>query len=88
LGASPEHDDESSTASAAEAISKSKTLGEARDHFKHLTHAAMNLAKQKGGYHIMVCPMVKDGEWLQKDTAVKNPYMGQKMPGCGMVKKP
>ncbi|MFV1994808.1 MAG: DUF3347 domain-containing protein [Verrucomicrobiales bacterium] len=79
-------DKESSSAPAAGALAKSSSLEEARDHFKALSKAAISLAGDKEGYHVIACPMVKDGQWLQKDTTVKNPYKGQKMLGCGNVK--
>jgi len=37
---------------------------------------------------VMTCPMVEDGRWLQDNEKVANPYMGQRMPACGMPEKP
>ena len=36
------------------------------------------------------CPMAMGGagaNWLSLEEQVKNPYMGQRMPGCGMVQE-
>ena len=84
-----EHDEKSSLAKAATAVSKSKDIKTAREHFLHLSQAAIALAKKKKGYVIMHCPMVKGGkgDWLQTDSVVKNPYMGKKMLSCGGPKK-
>jgi len=37
---------------------------------------------------VMTCPMVEDGRRLQDNEKVANPYMGQRMPACGMPEKP
>lgn len=82
-----DHDEESSLAKHAGAVAKSKDIKDARKHFLHLSHAAIKLAEKKKGYVVMTCPMVKNGEWLQTDKKVKNPYMGKKMLSCGGPKK-
>jgi len=82
-----DHDKKSSLAKPATAIAKSKDITAAREHFVHLSKAAIKLAEKQKGYVVMVCPMVKDGEWLQTDKKVKNPYMGKKMLTCGAPKK-
>jgi DNA-binding NtrC family response regulator len=36
------------------------------------------------------CPMAMDGEganWLSMGEKIRNPYMGQRMPGCGSVQE-
>ena len=81
-----DHDKKSSLAKPATAIAKAKDIKVAREHFLHLSHAAIKLAEKRKGYVVMVCPMVKDGEWLQTDKKVKNPYMGKKMLACGAPK--
>ena len=81
-----DHDKKSSLAKPATAIAKAKDIKDARAHFLHLSHAAIKLAEKRKGYVVMVCPMVKDGEWLQTDKKVKNPYMGKKMLACGAPK--
>jgi Cu(I)/Ag(I) efflux system membrane fusion protein len=71
------------------AIADSKTLEEARLHFKECSDLA--IAKKPKSMHEMHCPMAfagKGANWLQ-DSAdeVKNPYMGAKMPHCGKLVK-
>lgn len=82
-----DHDKKSSLAKPAIAIAKAKDIKAAREHFLHLSHAAIKLAETRKGYVVMVCPMVKGGEWLQTDKKVKNPYMGKKMLTCGAPKE-
>lgn len=70
-----------------QAIADSKTLDEARIHFKELSDAAIPPAKEKKTLHEMHCPMAfggKGASWLQKSpNEVQNPYFGAKMPHCG-----
>lgn len=70
-----------------QAIADSKTLDEARLHFKELSDAAIPTAKDKKTMHEMHCPMAfggKGASWLQKSPdEVQNPYFGAKMPHCG-----
>jgi len=74
-----------------QAIADSKTLEEARTHFKALSDVAIPLAKEKGMMHEMHCPMASEGKganWLQKSgDEVQNPYMGNQMPHCGKMVK-
>ena len=40
--------------------------------------------------YLQHCPMAMGGQganWLSYDEQVRNPYMGQRMPGCGSVKE-
>ena len=73
----------------AEALAKAKDLKAARDAFKPLSASLVKyLADNKAGkgvYHEGYCPMVK-ASWLQKETTVKNPYMGKSMLDCGTLK--
>ena len=70
-----------------QAIADSKTLDDARIHFKELSDAAIPTAKEKKTMHEMHCPMAfggKGASWLQKSLdEVQNPYLGAKMPHCG-----
>ena len=70
-----------------QAIADSKTLEEARIHFKELSDAVIPTAKEKKTMHEMHCPMAfggKGASWLQKSLdEVQNPYLGTKMPHCG-----
>lgn len=68
-------------------IAKSNSLESAREHFKALSQEAIKLGQGQKDWNVVTCPMVKDGEWLQKGETVANPYMGKKMSGCGMIKK-
>lgn len=76
-------------AKQAEALAKAKDLKAAREAFKPLSTSLVKyLADNKAGkgtYHEGYCPMVK-ASWLQKETDVKNPYMGKAMLTCGTLK--
>ena len=64
-------------------IADSKSLDEARKHFKELSDLLIPEAKKEGKMHEMHCPHAK-ANWLQKSAdEVQNPYEGQKMPHCG-----
>lgn len=85
------HDKDSAMAKHCQAIADSKTLEEARTHFKACSDVAIPIAKEKKMMHEMNCPMAfgdKGANWLQKsDDEVQNPYMGAKMPHCGKMVK-
>ena len=76
-------------AKQAEALAKAKDLKAAREAFKPLSASLVKcLADNKAGkgtYHEGYCPMVK-ANWLQKETDIKNPYMGKAMLTCGTLK--
>jgi Cu(I)/Ag(I) efflux system membrane fusion protein len=59
-----------------------------REQFKPLSHAVAKLVERQAvaGHGIYFCPMA-DAYWIQKSGAVKNPYYGAKMLGCGEVVK-
>lgn len=81
------HDKDSAMAKHCQAIADSKSLAEARTHFKGLSEAAIPIAKSEKTMHVMHCPMAfdnKGADWLQKSAeTVQNPYFGPKMPNCG-----
>ena len=83
------HDKDSAMAKHCQAIADSKTIQEARTHFKALSDAAIPVAKEKKMMHEMHCPMAfgdKGANWLQKSAdEVQNPYFGAKMPHCGKM---
>lgn len=85
----PEHDEDSSLAKSATAISKAKNIKAARKEFQTLSKNAIKISKGREGFYVMHCPMVKEGagDWLQTSKEVANPYMGSKMPTCGGPKK-
>lgn len=74
-----------------QAIADSKTLEEARKHFKALSDLAIPIAKEQKTMHEVHCPMAFDDQgasWLQPSgDEVQNPYMGARMPHCGKVVK-
>ncbi|HEX7262303.1 MAG TPA: DUF3347 domain-containing protein [Luteolibacter sp.] len=83
------HDKDSAMAKHSQGIADSKTIEEARKHFKELSDAAIPVAKEKKMMHEMHCPMAfenKGANWLQKSVdEVQNPYFGAKMPHCGKM---
>ena len=76
-------------AKQAEALAQAKDLKAAREAFKPLSTSLVKyLADHKAGqgiYHEAYCPMAK-ANWLQTGKAIKNPYMGKAMLGCGELK--
>jgi len=76
-------------AKQAETLAKAKDLKAAREAFKPLSASLVKyLADNKAGkgvYHEAYCPMAK-ASWLQKETDIKNPYMGKSMLTCGTLK--
>lgn len=85
------HDKDSAMAKHAQAIADSKTIEDARMHFKELNDIAIPIAKEEGDMHVAHCPMAMDGkgaDWLQKsDKEIQNPYLGTKMAHCGKFTK-
>ncbi len=84
-------DKDSAMAKSTQAIADSKSIEDARKHFKELSDQAIPIAKKQGTMHVAHCPMAMNGEgadWLQKSAdEVQNPYMGAKMPHCGKMVK-
>lgn len=68
-------------------LAMSKTIEDARKAFSDLSGQATKLVENQRGYYVMTCPMVKNGEWVQTNRQVENPYMGGAMLKCGSVKK-
>ncbi|CAN5186326.1 DUF3347 domain-containing protein [soil metagenome] len=78
----------------AERIQKSKDLKEQRTHFSALTSDLYRLIKAFGGneqdLYYQYCPMAfndKGGYWLSLDEEIENPYFGDKMLRCGVVRE-
>ena len=74
--------------SASAALAKTKTLEEARSTYKKLSMPMgmwASMSKPKG-VNVVYCPMAK-GSWLQEEGAIRNPYYGSSMLGCGQVVK-
>lgn len=65
---------------------KATEIQELREQFKAVSHAVGRLVGRQtvAGHGIYYCPMA-DAYWVQKSGAVKNPYYGAKMLGCGEV---
>ena len=86
------NDKDSAMATHSQAIADSKTIEEARTHFKALSDAAIPMAKEKKMMHEMHCPMAFDNKganWLQESgDEVQNPYFGAKMAHCGKMVTP
>jgi Cu(I)/Ag(I) efflux system membrane fusion protein len=67
------------------------SLEEARIRFKPISHAVVTLSTQIRGedntrvFRHFFCPMVKEGEgdWLQFEERISNPYYGSQMLRCG-----
>ena len=58
----------------------------AREEFSKLSEHAIKLASGQSGYYVVNCPMVHK-DWVQPAGQLSNPYAGQSMPTCGMIKK-
>lgn len=71
----------------AKALAEAPNIEAARKEFVALSKQAVALSEGEPGFHVGSCPMVENGLWVQTDTSVKNPYMGQKMPSCGSIKR-
>lgn len=65
---------------------KATEIAGLREQFKALSRAVGRLVERQAvaGHGIYYCPMA-DAYWVQKSGAVKNPYYGAKMLGCGEV---
>jgi membrane fusion protein, copper/silver efflux system len=67
------------------------SIEDARKKFKSISHAVITLATEVRGqsantaFKHFFCPMVKQGEgdWLQVDDQLSNPYFGSEMLHCG-----
>ncbi|WP_413512837.1 DUF3347 domain-containing protein [Myroides odoratus] len=76
---------------SAEAISKSKDVSKQREAFDLLSKSIYELtkvSKQAVPVYYQHCPMFNNGKganWLSKQSAIKNPYYGNKMLTCGSV---
>jgi hypothetical protein len=85
--------DNKTLAAHATDLQLSDSLFEARLEFKAISMVFIELIKGKSGYHIFRCEMptpgclMKNYDWVQSDTTIANPYLGQVMPGCGVMKE-
>ncbi|WP_395416918.1 DUF3347 domain-containing protein [Marinoscillum luteum] len=78
---------------ALKAISGSNDLKKQRMAFSELSKQMYNMAQSGDISETMYwnhCPMAMNGDganWLSMNEKISNPYMGQKMPGCGSVQE-
>lgn len=77
-----------------ERIKKSKDINEQRKHFSSLTSNLYDIVKAFGGnenaVYYQYCPMAFDnngGYWLSLNKEIENPYFGDKMLKCGVVRE-
>lgn len=75
-------------------IAGSADLKQQRKYFSQLSNDLYGMAKNgkltDQALYWTHCPMAMNGEganWLSMSEKIRNPYMGQKMPGCGSVKE-
>jgi hypothetical protein len=70
-------------------IAEVQKIDHQREHFASLSLNMYTLAKSaklsSQPVYEDYCPMRK-AYWLSNETAIKNPYFGSQMPGCGEVK--
>jgi hypothetical protein len=75
-------------ATQAETLARAPDLKTARAAFKPLSDSLIKYLADhhaKDAYVQVYCPMAK-ASWLQADKNVSNPYLGQDMPTCGVIK--
>lgn len=77
----------------AKMIANSEDMEEQRDQFDFLSQAMINSLKAFGTddetYFVQHCPMAKDNQgadWISMEEQIRNPYFGDKMMKCGVVK--
>lgn len=83
-----------SAAAEASKVSAAATLDAQRLAFSSLSNEMAKLVKgaklSSGTLYVDYCPMANNNAgafWLSNDKAIKNPYFGDKMLTCGMVKE-
>jgi Cu(I)/Ag(I) efflux system membrane fusion protein len=69
---------------------EAEDIDELRSSFKDISSNLIKALKNQGfdeeSLYLQYCPMADNGEgaqWISDQEMVINPYMGQKMPGCG-----
>lgn len=75
-------------AQIAAQLQAARALAAAREQFANLSRSLVSLAaadsRLQEGWHAFECPMQKGfNRWFQRKAQRENPYMGQKMVGCG-----
>lgn len=73
-----------------EHINESIELAHQREHFGSLSANMYSILKvfkdNDVALYQQYCPMVKK-TWLSESSTIKNPYLGKKMPDCGVTKE-
>jgi hypothetical protein len=73
-----------------EHISESDVIEHQREHFGSLSVNVFAVLKAFKDNELIVykqyCPMAKQS-WISESSAIKNPYLGKKMPNCGVTKE-
>lgn len=76
---------------AAEALADAKTIEDARKHFATLSAILVPKFQEANipGAYAYMCSM-ENASWMQRGTAIENPYYGKSMLTCGsaITKKP
>lgn len=75
-------------------IAKAENIGSQRKYFAQLSQHLYQLARKidltDKTLFLQSCGMAMGGqgaEWISYEKEVRNPFMGQKMPGCGSVEE-
>jgi membrane fusion protein, copper/silver efflux system len=76
-------------AAAAKKLAAADSIKDARDAFKAVSKRAVELAAGQPGYYHAHCPMVpgNQGDWVQTNEKINNPYFGKSMLTCGSIEK-
>lgn len=83
LAAKAKENGNATIAKQAGELAKSESIDAAREDLKEMSDEATKLAEGSDEFHVMTCPMVEGGNWVQSGEKVMNPYMGKKMQQCG-----
>lgn len=75
---------------SAKSLADNTNIEKQRDSFKKISNSMIEVLKAFGveneSMYVQFCPMAdnkKGGYWLSEQSAIKNPYMGEKMLTCG-----
>lgn len=66
-------------------LSRATSLNAARVAFKKLSADAIQIVQGQPDYYVFNCPMA-GSDWVQPAKVAGNPYLGKKMPTCGVIK--
>jgi len=73
-----------------EHIGESTEIAHQREHFGSLSTNIYEVLKAFQSNNMVIykqyCPMEKKS-WISESAAIKNPYLGKKMPDCGVTKE-